>query len=76
MAIRLYKKGTVKYSNRLIDYKVVGGMKIRHAILYMREGAKKWEKMAVVHPSIYSTAIRQFAADYVRYHKKRRSKKR
>lgn len=69
MALRIYKRGTIKYGKHKIEYKVVGGMKIRHAILYMREGNKKWEKMAIVHPSIYSMAIRQFTADYVRWHK-------
>lgn len=71
MALRVYKQGVVKYSKRSIEYKVVGGMKMRHAALYMREeGKRKWEKMGIVHPSIYATAIRQFAADYVRWHKR------
>lgn len=71
MAKRTYKTGNVKYGKRTVEYKVVGGEKIRHAILYMREGDKKWERMAIVHPSIYAVAIRQFARDYCRWHAKR-----
>ena len=37
--------------------------------LYMRAANEDWEYVSTVHPSIYSTAIRQYAGDYIRFHK-------